>query len=189
METSENRPTPDEATAALLAAGSARYELSHQLTTPSWFYTSIGVAIVIQTATLAVGVALQSLGGIGLAVAGLIPFALVAWVQLARFRRVNGVWISGLASRVVFGGGAAASTLHFLALGIALWAAFEQRWWLVGVCAIAGGAAYALSGALWVRSYRRDPAANSRAESVLLVVAVIVVLLGAAVTLVLQSAH
>ncbi len=159
------------------------------MTTPSWFYTSIGLAIVIQTATLAVGVALQSVAGIGLAVAGLIPFALVAWLQLARFRRVNGVWISGIASRVVFGGGAAASTLHFLALGIALWAAFEERWWLVGVCAIAGGVAYALCGALWMRSYRADPAANSRGESIVVVVAVIVVLLGAAVTLILQSAH
>jgi hypothetical protein len=189
METSDNRPTPDEATAALLAAGFARQELSHRLITPSWFYTSIGLAIVIQTATLAVGVSLQTLAGIGIAVAGLVPFALVAWLQLARFRKINGVWISGLATRVVFGGGAAASTLHFLALGIALWAAFDQRWWLVVLCSIAGGAAYALSGALWVRSYRRDPAANSRGESIVLLVALVVLLLGAALTLILQSAH
>jgi hypothetical protein len=149
METSDTRPTPDEASAALLAAGSARYELSHRLTTPSWFYTSIGVVIVIQTAALAVGVALQSLAGIGLAVAGLVPFALVAWLQ----------------------------------------AAFYERWWLVALCAVAAGVAYALSGALWMRSYRRDPAANSRGESIVVVVAVIVVLLAAAVMLILQSTH
>ena len=189
METSNSRPTPDEATAALLAAGTARSELAHQLTTPSWFYTSIGLAIVIQTATLAVGVALQSAAGIGLAVAGLIPFALVAWLQLARFRKLNGVWISGLASRVVFGGGAAASTLHFLALGIALWAAFERTWWVVGLCAIAGGVSYALCGALWMRSYRADPAANSRGESIVLLVTLIVLILGGALTLTLQSTH
>ena len=189
METSNDRPTPDEATAALLAAGTARYELSNRLTTPSWFYTSIGLAIVVQTATLAVGVSQQTLAGVGLAVAGLVPFALVAWIQLRRFRTLNGVWISGVASRVVFGGGAAASTLHFLALGIALWAAFEKSWWLVAACAIAGGAAYALGGALWMRSYRNDPASNSRGESVVLLIAVVVLLLGAALTLVLQSAH
>ncbi|MEO7016208.1 MAG: hypothetical protein ABI130_11030 [Leifsonia sp.] len=189
MESSDKRPTPDEATAALLAAGSAPYELSRRLTTPSWFYTSIGLAVVVQTATLAAGVTLQSLAGVGLAVAGLVPFALVAWLQLARFRRLNGVWISGLASKVMFGGGASASTLHFLALGIALWAVFEERWWLVGLCAVAGGAAYALCGALWMRSYRADPAANGRGGSIVVVVAVIVLLFGAALTLVLQSTH
>jgi hypothetical protein len=189
METSEDRPTPDDARAIVHAADSARDELSHEMRLPSWFYTSIGLAIVVQTVTLAVGVAAQTPAGIGLAVAGLVPFGLVAWLQLARFRRLNGAWISGLASRVVFGGGAGASTLHFLALGIALWAAFEERWWLVGVCAIVGGAAYAISGALWVRSYRSDPAGNSRGESILLLGALIVLLLGAVLMLILQSTH
>src|SRR4051794_16583624 len=82
METSANRPTPDEAAAALLDAGSGRDQLSQQLTLPSWFHASIGLAIVVQIATLAVGVADQSLAGIGLAVAGLVPFVLVAVVQL-----------------------------------------------------------------------------------------------------------
>src|SRR4051795_8200734 len=116
METSESSPTPDEAAAALLDAGSARDQLSHRLTLPSWFHSSIGLAIVVQTATLAVGVADQSSAGIGLAVAGLVPFVLVAVVQLVRFRRLNGVWVGGLASRVVFGSDAAASTAHFLAM-------------------------------------------------------------------------
>ncbi|MEO6533935.1 MAG: hypothetical protein ABIO06_10235 [Pseudolysinimonas sp.] len=187
METSNHRPTPDEAAAALLDAGSARDQLSNRLTLPSWFYASIGVAIAIQTATLALGVAAQSVAGIGLAVAGLIPFALVAWVQLTRFRRLNGAWVSGIASRVVFGGGAWSSTLHFLALGIALWAAFDQRWWLVAVCSVAGGTAYALSGVRWMQVYRRDPAANSRGESVLLLIALIVLLAAAVILLVLQS--
>jgi len=169
------------------AATAARNELSQQLRMPSLFYTSIGLAIVIQTVALAVGVAAQTPAGIGVLIAGLIPFALVAWLQLARFRRLNGAWISGLSSKVVFGGGAGASTLHVLALGIAVWAAFEQSWWLVIVCAGAGGAAYAVCGALWMRSYRNDPAANSRGGSILWLAALIVVLLGAAVMLILQS--
>lgn len=154
------------------------------MTLSSWFYTSICLAVIVQTATLAVGVADQTSAGIGLAVAGLVPFMLVAMVQLVRFRRLNGVWVGGLASRVVFGGDAAATTVHFLAMGAAIWAAFEERWWLVGLCAIAGGAGYALCGVRWMRSYRGDPAAHSRGESVLLLVALGVVLLAGAVLLV-----
>src|SRR4051812_4642067 len=110
METSEGRPTPDEAAAALLGAGSARDQLSHRLTLPSWFHTSIGLAIVVQIATLAVGVADQSSAGIGLAVAGLVPFVLVAVVQLVRFPRVDGGWGGGVGGRGGFGGGGAGST-------------------------------------------------------------------------------
>ncbi len=113
----------------------------------------------------------------------MVPFVLVAVVQLVRFRRLNGVWVGGLASRVVFGSDAAASTAHFLAMGAAIWAAFEERWWLVGLCAIAGGVGYALCGVRWMRSYRGDPAAHSRGESVLLLVALVVPLFAGAVLL------
>ncbi|MGZ6839595.1 MAG: hypothetical protein ACXVHC_03930 [Frankiaceae bacterium] len=183
METSGSRPTPDEAAAALLDAGSARDQLSHRLTLPSWFHSSIGLAIAVQTATLAVGVAAQSSAGVGLAVAGLVPFALVAVVQLVRFRRLNGVWVGGLASKVVLGGDAAITTAHFLGMAAAIWAAFEERWWLVGLCAIAGGVGYALGGVRWMRSYRGDPAAHSRGESVLLLVALAVPVFAGAVLL------
>ena len=183
METSGSRPTPDEASAALLDASSARDQLSHRLSLPSWFYTSIGLALGVQTATLAVGVADQSAAGAGLAVVGLVPFVLIAVVQLVRFRRLNGVWVGGLASKVVFGGDATASAAHVLAMGFAIWAAFEERWWLVGLCATAGGAGYALGGVRWMRSYRGDPAAHSRGESVLLMVALAVPLLAGAVLL------
>jgi hypothetical protein len=69
-------------------------------------------------------------------------------------------------------------------MGAAIWAAFEERWWLVGLCAIAGGAGYALCGVRWMRAYRGDPAAHSGGESVLLLVALGVVLLAGAVLLV-----
>lgn len=188
METPESRPTADEAAAALLDAGSARDQFADRLTLPAWFHTSIGLAIVVQTATLAVGVAAQSSAGIGLAICGLVPFALVAVVQLVRFRRLNGVWVGGLASRVVFGSDATASAVHFLAMGAAIWAAFEAHWWLVGLSAMAGGVGYALCGIRWMRSYRGDPATHSRGESVLLLAALAVPLFAGAVLL-LVGAH
>jgi hypothetical protein len=112
---------------------------------------------------------------------------LVAAVQLVRFRRLNGVWVGGLARRVVFGGDAAISTAHFLGIGAAIWAAVEERWWLVGLCAIAGGVGYALGGVRWMRSYRGDPAAHSRGESVLLLAALAVPLFAGAVLLVVGA--
>jgi hypothetical protein len=82
-------------------------------------------------------------------------------VQLAWFRAANGVWLGGLASRVVLGTGTTAS-LSYVA---ALWAAFEGRWWMVAVCAVVGGAAYALAGVRWLRAYRTQPALHARGES------------------------
>ena len=74
METSGRPSDAEEAAAALLDAGAARTSSRPGLVLPSWVYSSIGLAIVVQTATLAVGVADQSPAGIGLAVAGLVPF-------------------------------------------------------------------------------------------------------------------
>ena len=68
-------------------------------------------------------------------------------------------------------------------MGAAIWAAFEERWWLVGLCAIAAGVGYALGGVRWMRSYRGDPAAHSRGESVLLLVVLVVPLFAGAVLL------
>jgi hypothetical protein len=86
-------------------------------------------------------------------------------VQLARFRRLNGVWLGGFASRVVLGTGPAASLSYVIALGAAIWAAYDARWWLVALWAIAGGAAYALSGRRWMDAYRARPAVHWRGES------------------------
>ena len=100
-----------------------------------------------------------------LVAAGLAVFAAVAGVQLARFRRVNGVWLGGFASRVVLGTATAASAAYTVALGAAIWAAFGEHWWLVALWSVVGGAAYALSGGRWMRTYRGDPAAHARGES------------------------
>lgn len=187
METSGPAPTPDEAAAALLDATTARDQLSNGLVLPSWFHTSIGLTIVAQIATAAVGVAAQTTSGLVLVGGGLVPCLVVACVQLVRFRRLNGVRLGGLASRVVFGTDATVSTVHALATGAAIWAAFAQNWWLVGLCAIAGGVGYAVGGARWVRAYRGDPASHSRGESVLLLVVLAVPVVAGVVLLLAAS--
>ncbi len=89
---------------------------------------------------------------------------------------------------MVFGSDALASTAHFLAIGFAIWAAFAERWLLVGLCAIAGGTGYALCGVRWMRSYRGDPAAH-RDQSVFLLVDAVVPLFAGAVLLVVVGAR
>jgi hypothetical protein len=158
----ESTPTPAEASAALTDAEASRAALAHRIVTPAWFFTSIAAAIAVQIATTAAGLG----AGVPWAlVAGLAVFAAVAGVQLAQFRRLNGVWLGGFASRVVLGTGIAASISYAAALGGAIWAAYGDRWWLVGVCSLAGGAAYAFSGRRWMRTYRSEPAVHGRGES------------------------
>lgn len=81
--------------------------------------------------------------------------------------------IDAFASRVVFGTATRASLGYAAAAVAAYAAALHDLWWLVGVCSLAGGLAYALSGRHWIRSYRRDPAAQATGESALWLVAVV----------------
>jgi hypothetical protein len=171
MESKPDRPTAEEASAALLDAEATRATLADHIATPSWFFVSMGVAIAAQIATVAVGLgdkhALDS-GEVDtpwLVAAGVVVFAAVAGVQLGRFRRLNGVWLGGFASRVVLGTATAASVSYPVALGAAIWAAYGERWWLVALWSLVGGAAYALSGRRWMHTYRGDPAAHARGES------------------------
>ena len=130
---------------------------------PPSLLASIGVAIAAQIAMTAIGLGLAATW---LVVAGQLVFALAAGVQLARFRRRNGVWLGGFASRVVLGTATAASLTYAVALAAAIWAAYGDRWWLVALSSALGGAAYALSGRRWLDRYRRDPATHARGESV-----------------------
>jgi hypothetical protein len=157
------RPTAAEASAALADAEASRAGLARAITPPSWFSTSIGVAIAVQIATTAVGFGDDALWVL---LAGLVLFVVVAGVQLARFRRRNGVWLGGFASRVVLGTRTAASLSYVAALGAAIWAAYGGRWALVALCSAAGGAAYALSGRRWMRAYRAEPAVHGPGEPV-----------------------
>jgi hypothetical protein len=173
-------PTPAEEAAAVLAdAETSRAELTDGLALPSLFYGSLGVAIAGQIATTAVGIALQSIWALLAIAAALVLFGLVAGIQLARFRRLNGVWIARFATRAVFGNDTATSTCYSLALAASIWAAFSGAWWLVAVSSIAGGLAYALCVRRWWFNYQEDPAPYGRAEStVWLAVIGVLVLVG-----------
>jgi hypothetical protein len=195
MESKPPRPTASEALAALRDAEAARATLADRIVTPSRLFASIGVAIGVQIATFAVGlhdaneVAHLGLGanGLWLIVAGLAVFAAVAGVQLWRFRRLNGVWVAGFASRVVLGNGVAASVSYVVTLAAAIWAAYGDHWWLVGLWSVVGGGAYALSGRRWMRNYRADPAAHARGESFAWLVLLAAAAIGGLALLVLNA--
>jgi hypothetical protein len=163
MESTPERPTGAEASALLADAEAFRAGLARAIATPSWFFTSMSAAIATQIATTAVAF---GIGAPWLLVAGLVVFVAVAGVQLARFRRRNGVWLGGFASRVVLGTGTAASLSYAVALGAAIWAAYGSRWALVALWSVAGGAAYALAGRRWMRAYRAEPGVHGRGEPI-----------------------
>ena len=164
MESTPEHPTPAEASAALADAEASRSALANSIATPSWLFTSLGVAIAVQIATAAVGLAR---GAPWPLVAGVALFVAVAGVQLVRFRQLSGVWLGGFVSRVVLGTGTLASASYVVALGAAIWAAYGGWWWLVALWSILGGAAYALSGRRWMRAYRAQPAVHGRGEPAL----------------------
>jgi hypothetical protein len=155
----ESKPTPAEASAALTDAEASRAAFADGIAVPSWCFTSMAAAIAMQIAATAIGF---GTGTPWLPVAGVAIFVAVAGVQLARFRRLNGVWLGGFASRVVLGSGIPASISYAAALAGAIWAAYGDRWWLVVLWSLAGGAAYAFSGRRWMQTYRAEPAAHGR---------------------------
>jgi len=167
MENKSDTPSPNEAAAAVADAEAGLAALADRVRVPRLFFVSIGAAVAVQIGTTAAGLAGAGESPLWLLTAGLAIFAAVSAIQLARFRRLNGVWLGGLVSRVVGGTATAASTSYVAALAAASWAAFAGVWWLVPLCASAGGAAYALSGVSWMRSYRSEPAIHSRGESAL----------------------
>jgi hypothetical protein len=156
---------PSDPAGELARADIARQRLTASLRLPSWFHTSLGAAIAVQIATTAYGVAEQSGAGLLVVAAGCLVFLAVAVVLIARFRKLNGVRVAGLASRAVLGTSTRSSLVHMAAMGGAIWAAFEGPPWLVGLAAVAGGAGYAASAHVWWRGYQADPAVHARAES------------------------
>jgi len=168
----ESNLTPDEAAAALAEAERSGARLAADLRLPRFFHQSLAIAIAVQIATSALGVAIDATWARIVLGVGVLVFVVVACALLVSFRRTNGASVGGLASRVVFGSGNLASTTYCLALGAAVWAAFAEAWWLVGVAALAGGVGYAVSGARWLRAYRADPAAHSRGESTAVLAAI-----------------
>jgi hypothetical protein len=156
---------PSDPAGELAAADNARQRLTAGLRLPSWFHTSLGVAVAVQIAATAYGVAEQSGAGLVVVAAGCLVFFAVAAVLLARFRKLNRVRVAGLTSRAVLGTSSQSTLIEIAAVGGAIWAAFEGQPWLVGLAAVAGGAGYAASAHFWWRRYQADPAGHARAES------------------------
>jgi hypothetical protein len=188
LSTVENSPvpqTPDDPRSALGVADQARRRLAAGLRLPTGLHPALAAAVAAQVGTAAYGVADHAATGLAVALAGAAVFLGVAALALHRFRRINGVRIDGLASQVVLGAGATSTTAYLGAFGVATWAAFESRWWLVVAAAVLGGAGYAFGVLRWWHAYRRDPAAHAGGASPrVLAVLAVSALLGLAALLV-----
>ncbi|WP_377639738.1 hypothetical protein [Oryzobacter terrae] len=164
----ESEPTDHEThdpRSLLAVADQSRQRLVGELRLPAGLLPVLAAAVAAQIATAAWGIADQSVTGLGVVAAGLAVFLGVAAAALHRFRRANGVRVDGLASRVVLGSGTIASTAYLGSLAAAVWAAFSQTWWVVGVAAVAGGVGYALGARQWWHAYRQDPVPHARGAS------------------------
>jgi hypothetical protein len=184
MESSERPATPSEARATLADAESARARLASSLLLPSYFCSSIGTAIAVQIGTGAAGIGVQKPWGLAVLGGGVLVFVLTAGIQLARFRRLNGAWLGGLASQVVLGTAGLASAAYAAAFALATWAALAGAWWLTPIAAVAGGGAYAWAGRRWWRSYQGAPAEHSHGERAVVLAAAAVVAVGGLAVLV-----
>jgi hypothetical protein len=185
MESSEHSADRSEAEFALAEARAARDRMAGKLALPSYFYSSIGAAIAVQIASTALAFGVEPpVAGVSL-IAGLLIFSLAAVLQLARFRRLNGVWLGGLASRVVLGTANLTSAVYATAFAASIWAVLVDAWWLVPITAVCGGAGYAWCGRRWWQSYRNDPDQRRREDSkALLLVLPVLAAVGLAVLLV-----
>ena len=158
--------SPENARAALDQAAAGPSRLAGSLRLPSYFHTSIGAAIAVQIATTAWALngdhrtdAVTAVVVLGL---GLAAFIAVAGVQLARFRSLNGAWVSGLASRVVLGTSTLTSVVYAAGLAVAVWAGIAGLPWLLAIVSVVTGAAYAESGRRWWTAYQADPGGRAR---------------------------
>jgi hypothetical protein len=156
---------PGDPARELADAEVARQRLTGALRLPSWFHTSLGLATAVQIGTAAYGVSQQSGPPMVVLAAGTLLFLVVVFVQVVRFRRLNGVRVDGLVSRAVLGTSTLSSLAYSGGLAGAVWAAFEDQPWLAAAAAVLAGAAYTASAHVWWRRYLADPAGHARAES------------------------
>jgi hypothetical protein len=161
MESTDALRDPDEARALLSVTDEAPRRLAAGLRLPTGLHPLLGVAVAVQIATAAYGIAQQTAVGLAVVLAGLGVFLLVAAIGLHRFQRINGVRVDGLAGHVLLGTGAISSVAYLAAFAAATWAAFEAMWWVVAVAAVVGGAGYALGARQWWRAYRHDPVTHA----------------------------
>ena len=186
MESSSALPNPDDVAAVLDDAERSRADLVGEMLLPPHYHLWIGAAVAVQSAATAFGLVMDEPWGIVLILAGALAFGMVAGAQVQRFKQRNGVWVSGFVSRAVLGTAVTASLGYAAGLASAVAAAFAGLWWLVVLCAIGGGVAYALAGRRWWRKYRQDPSGHANAESALML-AILLLLAGVGLGLLLAA--
>lgn len=180
--------TPDEARDALDQASAARHHMSDGLRLPSYFYSSIGLAIAVQIATMGVAISgpVSPRASFLALMGGIVMFLVLAAVPLWRFRRLNGAWVAGLASRVVLGTSFHSSLVYGLGMCAAAFAGLERAWWAVAASAILTGVGYAWAGQRWWAAYRKDPQGHLPDDSWATTVALVVLAVGFLVLAVLS---
>jgi hypothetical protein len=175
MESNPTSPNPQDPSAVLEAADKARRRLAVRLRLPTGLRPALAAATAIQLGSAAYGIAAQTTEGLAVALAGVAVFLGVAVLTLHQFRRLNGVRVDGLASQIILGTGATSTLVYLGAFSAATWAAFESRWWLVAVAAVAGGLGYAWGVHRWWSVYRQNPAAHEGGASPRMLAALAVV--------------
>lgn len=172
--------TPDDARDALAQAAAAQHRLVGELRLPSYFYVSIGLAIAVQIATMGVAISgplSPTASAVGLA-GGVVVFLVLAGVPLWRFRRLNGAWVAGLASRVVLGTSFLSSLVYAVGMCAAAFAGLGHVWWAVVVAAILTGVGYAWAGQRWWAAYQRAPQRQLPGDSMATTIALALLAVG-----------
>jgi hypothetical protein len=156
---------PTRAPADIAGSEASRARWPDPVVVPRLFFVPIGAAVAVQIGTTAAGVAGAGESPSWLLAAGFAVFLGVSAVQLARLHRLNDMWLGAMISRVIGGTARASSTSYLAALAAAIWAALAGAWWLLPLCAAAGGTAYAVSGRSWTQKYRSEPGTHMTGES------------------------
>jgi hypothetical protein len=165
MESSPAPQTPGDPRSELDVADQARQRLAAGLRLPTGLHPALAAAVAVQVGAAAYGIAAQTTTGIAVALAGVAVLMGMAALLLYQFRRINGVRVDGLSSQIVLGTGGISTLVYLVGFGVATWAAFESRWWLVAAAAVAAGVGYAFGTFRWWHAYRQDPAAHAGGAS------------------------
>jgi hypothetical protein len=165
MESSPLQQDPHDLGPQLAAADKRRERLAASLRLPTGMHPALAAAVAFQVATAAYGVAAQTTAGLAVALGGVAVFLGVAAFMLYRFGRINGVRVDGLSSQIILGTGGTSTLVYLGAFAAGTWAAFESRWWLVGVAAGAAGVGYSFGNLRWWYAYKKDPAAHAGGTS------------------------
>jgi hypothetical protein len=165
MESNSMPQTPGDPRSELAGADQARQRLAAGLQLPTGLHPALAAAVAVQVGAAACGIAAQTAAGLAVALAGVALLMCVAALLLYQFRRINGVRLDGLSSQIVLGTGGISTLVYMVGFGVATWAAFESRWWLVATAAVAAGVGYAFGTFRWWHAYRQDPATHASGVS------------------------